>query len=98
MTYVVVEDCIKCKHTDCVDVCPVDCFRGGTVKTGTSAPVSFGKFQYSVSSSASLKTSCYAWHDILLFPAFSGRVCHRQELSCSRQWKNGLQLQTTGKA
>ena len=29
MTYVVTENCIKCKHTDCVDVCPVDCFREG---------------------------------------------------------------------
>ncbi|HEB82971.1 MAG TPA: ferredoxin family protein [Gammaproteobacteria bacterium] len=29
MTYVVVEDCIKCKYTDCVDVCPVDCFHEG---------------------------------------------------------------------
>ena len=29
MTYVVVENCIKCKHTDCVDVCPVDCFHEG---------------------------------------------------------------------
>ena len=29
MTYVVVETCIKCKWTDCVDVCPVDCFREG---------------------------------------------------------------------
>jgi len=29
MTYVVTESCIKCKHTDCVDVCPVDCFREG---------------------------------------------------------------------
>lgn len=27
MTHVVSENCIKCKHTDCVDVCPVDCFR-----------------------------------------------------------------------
>ncbi|MFZ9341450.1 MAG: ferredoxin, partial [Candidatus Methylopumilus sp.] len=26
MTYVVTENCIKCKYTDCVDVCPVDCF------------------------------------------------------------------------
>jgi len=26
MTYVVTESCIKCKYTDCVDVCPVDCF------------------------------------------------------------------------
>ncbi|MGC6404052.1 MAG: ferredoxin FdxA [Candidatus Comchoanobacterales bacterium] len=26
MTYVVTEQCIKCKHTDCVEVCPVDCF------------------------------------------------------------------------
>lgn len=29
MTYVVVENCIKCKYTDCVDVCPVDCFHEG---------------------------------------------------------------------
>jgi ferredoxin len=29
MTYVVVDSCIKCKYTDCVDVCPVDCFREG---------------------------------------------------------------------
>src|SRR5512135_1160884 len=29
MTYVVTENCIKCKYTDCVDVCPVDCFREG---------------------------------------------------------------------
>jgi ferredoxin len=29
MTYVVVENCIKCKYTDCVEVCPVDCFREG---------------------------------------------------------------------
>ena len=29
MTYVVGEDCILCKHTDCVDVCPVDCFVEG---------------------------------------------------------------------
>jgi ferredoxin len=29
MTYVVGEGCILCKHTDCVDVCPVDCFVEG---------------------------------------------------------------------
>ena len=29
MTYVVTEACIKCKYTDCVEVCPVDCFREG---------------------------------------------------------------------
>jgi len=29
MTHVVTENCIKCKFTDCVDVCPVDCFREG---------------------------------------------------------------------
>jgi ferredoxin len=29
MTYVVTENCIKCKYTDCVSVCPVDCFREG---------------------------------------------------------------------
>jgi len=26
MTFVVTENCIKCKYTDCVEVCPVDCF------------------------------------------------------------------------
>ena len=29
MTYVVTENCILCKYTDCVDVCPVDCFHEG---------------------------------------------------------------------
>lgn len=29
MTHVVTESCIKCKYTDCVDVCPVDAFRDG---------------------------------------------------------------------
>lgn len=29
MTYVVTEKCIKCKFTDCVEVCPVDCFYEG---------------------------------------------------------------------
>ncbi|MCH9675793.1 MAG: ferredoxin family protein [Gammaproteobacteria bacterium] len=29
MTFVVTESCIKCKYTDCVEVCPVDCFHAG---------------------------------------------------------------------
>ena len=29
MAYVVTEACIRCKYTDCVAVCPVDCFREG---------------------------------------------------------------------
>lgn len=29
MTFVVSDACIRCKHTDCVDVCPVDAFREG---------------------------------------------------------------------
>jgi ferredoxin len=29
MTHVVTESCIQCRYTDCVDVCPVDCFREG---------------------------------------------------------------------
>jgi ferredoxin len=29
MTYVVTEACIKCKYTDCVEVCPVACFHEG---------------------------------------------------------------------
>ncbi len=31
MTYVVTENCIRCKYTDCVEVCPVDCFHEGPV-------------------------------------------------------------------
>ena len=29
MTHIVAEPCIKCKYTDCVEVCPVDCFYEG---------------------------------------------------------------------
>ena len=29
MTYLVNDSCIKCKHMDCVEVCPVDCFYEG---------------------------------------------------------------------
>lgn len=29
MTHVVTDSCIRCRYTDCVDVCPVDCFREG---------------------------------------------------------------------
>nr|MBP9182951.1 ferredoxin family protein [Fuscovulum sp.] len=29
MTYVVIDNCIACKYTDCVEVCPVDCFYEG---------------------------------------------------------------------
>ena len=29
MTHVVTESCIRCKYTDCVDICPVDCFHEG---------------------------------------------------------------------
>jgi len=29
MTFVITESCIKCKYTDCVEVCPVDCFYEG---------------------------------------------------------------------
>ncbi|MGH8582051.1 MAG: ferredoxin FdxA [Gammaproteobacteria bacterium] len=29
MTFVVIDPCIKCKYTDCVEVCPVDCFHEG---------------------------------------------------------------------
>ena len=29
MTYVVKDNCIKCKYMDCVEVCPVDCFYEG---------------------------------------------------------------------
>ncbi len=30
MPFVVTENCINCKHTNCVDVCPVDCFYEGS--------------------------------------------------------------------
>lgn len=29
MAYVVTDNCIRCKYTDCVDICPVDCFHEG---------------------------------------------------------------------
>ena len=29
MTFVIIDNCIKCKYTDCVEVCPVDCFYEG---------------------------------------------------------------------
>jgi ferredoxin len=29
MAYVVTDACVKCKYTDCVEVCPVDCFHEG---------------------------------------------------------------------
>lgn len=29
MTYVVTEACVRCKYTDCVDICPVECFHEG---------------------------------------------------------------------
>lgn len=29
MTFVVTDSCIRCKYTDCVEVCPVDCFHEG---------------------------------------------------------------------
>lgn len=29
MAFVVTDNCILCKHTDCVEVCPVDCFHEG---------------------------------------------------------------------
>jgi ferredoxin len=29
MTYIVNDACVKCKYTDCVSVCPVDCFYEG---------------------------------------------------------------------
>jgi ferredoxin len=28
MPYVVTENCVDCRFTDCVEVCPVDCFYG----------------------------------------------------------------------
>jgi ferredoxin len=29
MTHVVTDECVKCKYTECVEVCPVDCFYEG---------------------------------------------------------------------
>ena len=29
MAYVVTESCIRCRYTDCVEVCPTDCFHEG---------------------------------------------------------------------
>lgn len=30
MAFVVTEACIRCRYTDCVEVCPVDCFHAGS--------------------------------------------------------------------
>ncbi len=37
MAFVVAEPCIKCKYTDCVEVCPVECFYEGAVSLVISA-------------------------------------------------------------
>ena len=37
MTYVVTEACIKCKHMDCIEVCPVDCFYEGENTPSTTS-------------------------------------------------------------
>ena len=37
MAYVVTQDCIKCKYTDCVEVCPVDCIHGPEDREGLGA-------------------------------------------------------------
>jgi ferredoxin len=29
MTFVITDACIRCKYTECVEVCPVDCFHEG---------------------------------------------------------------------
>ncbi len=29
MAFVVTENCIRCKYTDCVEICPVSCFHEG---------------------------------------------------------------------
>lgn len=37
MTYVVTDNCIKCKYMDCIEVCPVDCFyEGENMSTGST--------------------------------------------------------------
>ena len=42
MTYVITENCIKCKYTDCVEVCPVDCFHEGENKDRTNKYLEHG--------------------------------------------------------
>ena len=37
MTYIVNDNCIKCKLMDCVEVCPVDCIHGPVDKEGAGA-------------------------------------------------------------
>lgn len=29
MAFIVTESCVNCRYTDCVEVCPVDCFHAG---------------------------------------------------------------------
>jgi ferredoxin len=39
MAFVVAEPCIKCKYTDCVEVCPVDCFHEGATSVAIDPDV-----------------------------------------------------------
>ena len=39
MTYIVKDECIKCKLTDCVEVCPVDCFTREKIFSNQSGRV-----------------------------------------------------------
>ena len=45
MTYVVDDKCINCVHTDCVSVCPVDCFYEGP----NMLVITYGSDEYSLS-------------------------------------------------
>ena len=59
MTFVVVDNCIKCKYTDCVEVCPVDCFyRTFWLFTRTSASTAPCANQNARRKRSSLKTRC----------------------------------------
>jgi len=43
MTHVVTEPCFGCKYTDCVVVCPVDCFHEGEQMLYINLPADHGK-------------------------------------------------------
>ena len=57
MTYVVTENCIKCKYMDCVEVCPVDCFYVGREHAGHPSRTS-ASIAASASRNARPRPSC----------------------------------------
>jgi NAD-dependent dihydropyrimidine dehydrogenase PreA subunit len=63
MTHVVTESCIKCRYTDCVDVCPVDCFHAGET--------------FSLSIRVNASTVRYAWPNVRSTQSMRQKTCRK---------------------